>query len=104
MLHSLLHYALATITISDNGIINSGTGFSSLNPAGVFSVVANTIIFLTGAISVIMILVGAIRYVVSAGNSGAVAKAKDTIIYALVGLVGAAMGYAAIRFIGNFFK
>ena len=60
-------------------------------------------LFLIGAISVIMLIIGGIRYVVSGGESSAVQSAKNTILYAIVGVVIAILAYAVVNFvIGNF--
>lgn len=66
---------------------------------GIFTVVANTLIFLVGAISVIMVIFGAFKYVTSNGDSKAVTSAKDTILYAVVGVVLAIISYAIINFV-----
>lgn len=58
-------------------------------------------LFLVGAIAVIMIIFGGIRYVVSGGNSSQVQGAKNTIMYALVGVVVALLAYAAVNFVIN---
>ncbi|HEU4830723.1 MAG TPA: hypothetical protein VFS65_00955, partial [Candidatus Saccharimonadales bacterium] len=57
------------------------------------------LLFIVGALSVIMLVIGGLRYVVSGGNSTAVTGAKNTILYAIVGLVVAFLAYAAINFI-----
>jgi hypothetical protein len=63
----------------------------------------NVLLFLIGAISVIMLIVGGIRYVVSGGDSTAVQNAKNTILYAIVGVVVAILAYAVVNFvIGSF--
>jgi len=61
--------------------------------------VSNVLIFLVGAISVIMLIVGGFRYVVSAGNPSAVKGAKDTIVFSIVGIVVAVAAYAVVSFI-----
>lgn len=61
--------------------------------------VINLMLYLAGAIAVIMIVVGGIRYVTSDGDPGRTSKAKDTVMYALVGLVVASMAYALVNFI-----
>ncbi len=66
---------------------------------GFINKVVDILIFLIGAISVIMIIVGGIRYVVSGGDSNAVTGAKNTILYAIVGLVVAIMAYAIVNFV-----
>lgn len=65
----------------------------------VFGTVANILIFLTGAISVIIIIFGGIRYVTSTGDAGRVKQAKDTIQYAIIGLVVSILAYAIVNFV-----
>lgn len=75
------------------------------NGSGVFKNITNVLLFLIGAISVIMLIVGGIRYTVSGGDSGAVTSAKNTILYALVGIVVALLAYALVNFVvGSFVK
>lgn len=70
---------------------------------GVFKTITNVLLFIIGAISVIMLIIGGIRYVVSGGDSGAITSAKNTILYAIVGIVVAILAYALVNFvIGSF--
>lgn len=64
-----------------------------------FGVIANILIFLTGAISVIVIIYSGIRYVTSTGDAARVKAAKDTLVYAIVGLIVAIMAYAIVHFV-----
>jgi hypothetical protein len=68
---------------------------------GIFTIAANTLIFLVGAISVIYLIIGGLRYVVSGGDSKAVTAAKDTILYAIVGVVVAVISFALVQFVIN---
>lgn len=61
--------------------------------------IVNTLIFLVGVIAVIMLIVGAIRYAVSGGDANATKSAKDTILYAIVGIVVAAAAFAIVQFV-----
>lgn len=61
--------------------------------------IIGTLIFAVAAISVIMIIVGGIRYVISNGDASRIKSAKDTIQYAVVGLVVALLAYAIVNFI-----
>jgi len=71
--------------------------------SGVFKTITNTLLFILGAISVIMIIIGGLRYVISGGDSSAVSAAKNTILYAIVGVIVAILAYAVINFvIGSF--
>ena len=74
----------------------SGNGISITS---LLTTVTDTLIFIVGAISVIMIIIGGIRYVVSAGNATHVTAAKNTIMYAIVGLVISIAAYAIVTFI-----
>jgi len=67
--------------------------------SGIFSTITNVMLFVVGAISVIMIVIGGLRYVISGGNSGNVTAAKNTILYAIVGLIISIMAYAIINFV-----
>lgn len=66
---------------------------------GFFERIANFLIFLVGALSVIFLIIGGLRYVISSGNSSQVESAKNTILYAIVGLVVAIASFAIVRFI-----
>ena len=46
-----------------------------------------------------MLIIGGIRYVISGGNSAAVTAAKNTILYAIVGLIIALFAYAIVNFV-----
>ncbi|MBI3494825.1 hypothetical protein HY004_02480 [Candidatus Saccharibacteria bacterium] len=61
--------------------------------------VTNVILFLVGAVAVIMIIVGGFRYVTSNGDQNAVTGAKNTILYAIIGIIVAFLAYAAVQFI-----
>lgn len=52
-----------------------------------------------GAVSVIMIIVGGFRYIVSNGDSNAVQGAKNSILYAIVGLVIVLFAQVIVRFV-----
>jgi hypothetical protein len=70
---------------------------------GIFKTITNVLLFIIGAVSVIMLIIGGIRYVVSGGDSSAVTGAKNTILYAIVGIVVALLAYALVNFvIGSF--
>lgn len=61
--------------------------------------VIQVLLFIVGVAAVIMLIVGAIRYTVSAGDQTAVANAKNTILYAVVGIIVAVLAYAAVNFV-----
>lgn len=70
-----------------------------IGPNSIMAKVVEIIVFLVGALSVIMIVVGGFRYVVSGGDSNATKGAKDTILYALIGLVVALFAQGLVSFV-----
>ena len=66
---------------------------------GIFRQVTNIIIYIVGVIAVIMLVIGGIKYVISGGDSKKVTDAKNTILYAIIGLVIAFLSYAIVRFV-----
>lgn len=98
-------YAQFDQGISDGAGSAQGKDQSSdlFGDTGVFKTITNVLLFIIGAISVIMLIIGGIRYTVSAGDSSAVTGAKNTILYAVVGIVVAILAYAVVNFvIGSF--
>ena len=65
----------------------------------IFRRITDILLFLVGAISVIMLIIGGIRYVISGGDQNQVTSAKNTILYAIVGIVVAFLAFAAISFV-----
>ena len=72
---------------------------TKISVASIFSTVAHVLIYLVGAISVIVLIIGGLRYIVSAGNATQVQGAKNTILYAIVGIVVAVAAYAIVAFV-----
>lgn len=65
----------------------------------IFKTVINVMLFLVGALSVIMLIYGGIRYTISQGDSGAITNAKNTIMYAIIGIVISILAYAIVNFV-----
>ncbi len=70
-----------------------------LGPTGIVTQITQTIIYITGAISVIMIVIGGLKYVLSAGDSSGVQSAKNTILYAIIGLVVTLFAQVIVSFV-----
>ena len=66
---------------------------------GVFKKVTNTILYIVGIIAVVMLIIGGIKYVVSGGDSTKVTDAKNTVLYAIIGLVIAFLAFAIVNFV-----
>ena len=66
---------------------------------GVFKQITNTLIYIVGVIAVVMLVFGGIKYVVSGGDAKKVTDAKNTVLYAIIGLVIAFVSYAIVTFV-----
>ena len=65
----------------------------------VFKNIVNILLFIIGAVSVIMLIYGGIRYTTSGGNANNVTAAKNTIMYSIIGLVVAILAFAVVQFV-----
>lgn len=61
--------------------------------------IINIFSIIVGIVSVIMIIYGGFSYVTSGGDSGKVGNAKNTIIYAIIGLVIVALAQFIVQFV-----
>lgn len=86
-------------TGSDCAQATTGQPTNLFGPGGIFTKITDVLLFIIGAISVIMLIIGGIRYVVSGGDSSAVTGAKNTILYAVIGIVVALLAYALVHFV-----
>lgn len=67
--------------------------------AAIIPRVINLMLFIVGILAVIMLIWGGIRYVISGGAADKVKDAKNTILYAIVGLIVAILGYALVNWV-----
>ena len=61
--------------------------------------IINILLTVASVVAVIMIIIGGIRYAISNGDSNQVTAAKNTIMYAVIGLVIAIFAYAIVYFV-----
>ena len=65
--------------------------------------ITNTLLVIVGVLAVIMIIIGGFLYILSAGNEKATTGTKDTIIYAVVGLIVTLLAFAIVNFVLGIF-
>ena len=97
----ILQPPVSALSIVDGANAARGTGQPAelFGDGGFVTTITGVMLFAVGALSVIMLIVGGFRYVISGGNASAVTAAKNTILYAIVGLVVAFLAYAIINFV-----
>lgn len=91
--------AYSTIGEGAGAAKGSSQADSLFGTNGIFIKITNTLLFIIGAIAVVMLIYGGIRYTISGGKADAVKAAKDTILYAIVGIVVAVLAFAAVNFV-----
>lgn len=82
------------------GVDKAGGGSSSgteLNT--IIENIVNLLLFVAGAVAVVMIIIGGIRYITSNGEQTHVKAAKETILYSVVGLIVALLAFAIVNFV-----
>ena len=61
--------------------------------------IINWVIGILGLVCVIVIIIGGVNYMTSSGEAGKVKKAKDTILYGIIGLVVCILAFAIVNFV-----
>lgn len=90
---------------AETGAVNKGATINSCaesgenNFGGLAKRIINIFSIVVGAVSVIMIIIGGFRYIISGGDSAGVTGAKNTILYAIVGLIIVIFAQVIIRFV-----
>ncbi len=81
---------------------NCGTAGSGTNDLrGLAANIVNIFSIIVGIVAVIMIIYGGFRYITSGGESASVGNAKNTLIYAIVGLIIVALAQFIVHFVLN---
>ena len=93
-----------TLTNGVSSEKGDGVSDSTASPESLVKQFVNIFLFAVGALSVIMLIWGGIRYTTSAGDSNKVQAAKNTVLYAIVGLVIAILAYAIVNMVIDKFK
>ncbi len=80
------------------------TGDATADEAGtqvnnIVRLVINTFSWVVGIISVIMIIIGGLKYITSGGEGSNISAAKNTILYAIIGLVIVALAQIVVQFV-----
>ncbi len=88
-----------TLTIDSSGKAQCSTTDQTSGFNDLLHKVINIFSVIVGVIAVIMIIVGGFRYITSGGKEEGVKGAKNTILYALIGLVIVAIAQVIVKFV-----
>lgn len=72
-----------------------------VGPSGLLTEITEKVLLVIGVVSVFMLIYGGLRYILSGGDAKKVTDAKNTILYAIIGLVIAILAFAIVRFVLN---
>ncbi len=89
--------ACDAIGVASGGSSCGTTSTSSLDHT--ISTVVNILSIVVGLVAVIMIIVAGLKFITSQGDSNNVASARNTILYAIVGLVVVALAQVIVKFV-----
>ena len=81
---------------------NKDSGEGQVN--GIITTIVGVLLMAVGAISIIMIVIGGILFALSSGDAQKAAKARNTILYAVVGLIVSVFASAIVNFVFNRFN
>lgn len=94
IVHVVFSGVAAVLNKSDiNGLPTQSLGQGSLED------VLKIVFGVAGGVALIMVVMGGLKYINSLGNAQNVAKAKDTILYAVIGLVVCILAYSIVGFV-----
>lgn len=82
----------STTACDSSGVNDDAVATAARNIVNLFSIIV-------GVAAIIMIIYGGFRYITSGGDSGRVGNAKNTLIYAIIGLVVVALAQVIVRFV-----
>lgn len=92
-----------TLQVNTDGSAGSGCAGIAAEDGNTLNdtitLIINVFSMVVGLIAVIMIIVGGLKYITSGGDSGKVTSAKNSIIYAVIGLVIVALAQVIVRFV-----
>jgi len=80
---------------------NCATGADRSTLQSKLATIINLLSILIGVVAVIMIIYGGFRYITSGGDATRVGNAKNTILYAIIGLIIVALAQVIVKFVLN---
>lgn len=90
-MYSLLYYVAAVI--DTNGLPKAEANQASIDT------ILSIVFSITGSIALLMIAIGGFRYILARGDPSAVSQAKNTILYALIGLIVSLTAFSIVNLV-----
>ena len=97
--------ALPVYAAAGDGVSQAQSGMNAINngndtdlPSAIKTILSSVFI-VVGILAVIVIIIGGVNYTLSQGDPGKVKKAKDTILYGIIGLIVSLLAFAIVQFV-----
>ncbi|MDP4127590.1 MAG: pilin [Bacillota bacterium] len=105
----LTKISLATLSLLPAGVfaadslpvVTPVTPTGSLDIATVLTTIIYWILGLSGGVAVLFLILGGLQYITSSGNKDRAEAAKQTILYAVIGLVVIALSFVIVAFVAQ---
>lgn len=89
----------ANLEFNKGSSCNTGDATGKVNKTVALGI--NVFSWVVGVAAVIMIIIGGLKYITSSGDSNNITSAKNTILYAIIGLVIVALAQFIVKFVLN---
>ena len=87
-----------SVSKAEEGVSKINNG-SNTDLMGIIKLILNTVFVVIGILAVVFIIMGGINYTMSQGDPGKIKKAKDTILYGIIGLIVSLAAFAIVQFV-----
>ena len=97
-----MYNIIKTLAIGASVSTNSGDSVTPDDDSvfvGNITTIINAVIGILGLVCVVVMIIGGVNYMTSSGDAGKVKKAKDTILYGLIGLIICALAFAIVNWV-----
>ncbi|HSX01341.1 MAG TPA: hypothetical protein VLF67_03815 [Candidatus Saccharimonas sp.] len=101
--HILMLASTAGDIINHSASQACGSSCSTVTLGQLFKQITDALIFVIGSISVLMIIIGGLRYVISNGDAKAAEAGRNTVLYAVIGLILSIAAFAIVSFVSTTF-
>lgn len=90
---------LSIFGANDYGVTLKDSGAKTGDLKDIVINIINAVVGVLALVCVIVIIIGGVNYMTSSGDAGKVKKAKDTILYGVIGLIVCVLAFAIVNFV-----
>lgn len=87
------------IVLAQGGVVGTELGVSGADLEPAITFIINALLALAGLVAAIYLILGGVRYITSQGDEDKAGEAKQTILYAVIGLIVIGLSAAIVNFV-----